>query len=61
MAERAIQNIEQMARIMLIEAQLSIVFWYFIVIIAAYITNKTTVGPTINKKYITPYKTWFKR
>ena len=61
MAERAIQNTEQIARTILIEAQLPIVFQYFTVIAAAYITNRTTVGPTINEKRIIPYKTWFKK
>ena len=46
---------------MLIEAQLPIVFWYFIFIVVAYIINRTVVGPTINKKCVILYKTWFKR
>ena len=50
-----------MARVILIKAQLPIVFWYFAVMVVAYITNRTVVGPTINKKYVTPYKAWFKR
>ena len=61
MAERAIQNTEQIAQVMLIEAQLPIVFWCFAVMAVAYITNRTTIGPTINKKHITPYEAWFKR
>ena len=43
---------------MLINANLPISFWNFTVKTAAYITNRTAVGPIINGKRIILYKTF---
>lgn len=57
-AERAIQNSEQLGRAMLSEAKLPITFWPYAVQTAAYILNRTAVGPMIDGKPTSPEEIW---
>ena len=57
-AERAIQNSEQLARAMISEAKLPITFWPYAVQTAAYILNRTAVGPMVNGKPTSPEEIW---
>ena len=61
MAERGIQTIEQISRALLADANISMTLWPWAVETAAYIYNRTAVGPIIKGKQITPYKAWNKK